>query len=224
MIRGLWERGIDELIDVQIVNTDSVAHRDRTSEAVLKTAERSKKKKDLAHCQQQRRHFTPFIVSTDRLLGDEANAVVKRLATVLSQKWETAYSRVCGWLRSRIGIAIVQATHRCLRGSRIPRDSMSTPEDAPEERRTGQAPCPPGAWCTAGKAIACTKGTYAYGTVRSDRGSCLPCPPESTTRKAGPSRRTAEATHSAQVWTHSSHSQHSSHLWTYSSHSLVCSK
>ena len=131
MMRGLWERGTDGLIDVQIVNTDSMAHQNRTSEAVLKTAERSKKKKHLAHCQQQRRHFTPFVVSTDGLLGDEANALVKRLATVLSQKWEKAYSRICGWLRSRIGIAIVRATHRCLRGSRIPRESMSTPHKHP---------------------------------------------------------------------------------------------
>ena len=136
MMRGLWERGTDGLIDVQIVNTDSTAHRNRTSEAV-KTAERSKKKKHLAHCQQQRRYFTPSVVSTDGLLGDEANAMVKRLATVLSQQWEKAYSRICGQFRSRIGIAIVRATQRCLRGSRIPRESMSTPhkhltwDDAP---------------------------------------------------------------------------------------------
>ena len=49
MIRGLWERGTDGLIDVQIVNTDSAAHKNRTSEVVLKTAERSKKKKHLAY-------------------------------------------------------------------------------------------------------------------------------------------------------------------------------
>ena len=130
-MRGLWEIGTDGLIDVQIVNTDSRSHRNRSPEAVLKTAERSKKKKHLNHCQQQRRHFTLFVVSTDGMIGDEANAMVKRLALVLSQKWEKTYSRVCGWLRSRIGIAIVRATHRCLRGSRISRDIMSIPHKYP---------------------------------------------------------------------------------------------
>ena len=86
MMRGLWERGTDGLIDIQIVNTDSRSHRNRSPEAVLKTAERNNKKKHLNHCQQQRRHFTPFVVSTDGMLGDEANAMVKRLALVLSQK------------------------------------------------------------------------------------------------------------------------------------------
>ena len=131
MIRGLWETGTDALIDVQLVNVDAKSHRNRDAESVLKTAERSKKRKHLADCQQQRRHFTPFVVSTDGMLGYEANSLIKRLAKELAEKWEQSYSRVCRWLKSRIGIAIVRATHRCLRGSRVHRDTMSLPHSQP---------------------------------------------------------------------------------------------
>ena len=125
MIRGLWESGTDALIDVQLVNVDAKSHQNREAEAILKTAKRTKKRKHLTDCQQQRRHFTPFVVSTDGMLGYEANSLIKRLAKELAEKWEQNYSRVCGCLKSRIGIAIVRATHRCLRGSRVHRDTMS---------------------------------------------------------------------------------------------------
>ena len=131
MIRGLWETGTDALIDVQLLIVDAKSHRNRDAESVLKTAERSKKKKHLTDCQQQRRHFTPFVVSTDGMLGYEANSLIKRLAKALAEKWEQSYSRVCGWLKSRIGIAIARATHRYLRGSRINRNTMSLPHSQP---------------------------------------------------------------------------------------------
>ena len=85
MIRGLWESGTDALIDVQLVNVDAKSHRNREAEAILKTAERTKKRKHLTDCQQQRRHFTPFVVSTDGMLGYEANSLIKRLAKELAE-------------------------------------------------------------------------------------------------------------------------------------------
>ena len=88
MIRGLWETGTDALIDVQLVNVDARSHQNREAEAILKTAEKSKKRKHLADCHQQRRHFTPFVVSTDGMLGYKANFLIKRLAKELAEKWE----------------------------------------------------------------------------------------------------------------------------------------
>ena len=125
LIRGLWRRGTDGLIDIKIVNTDSKTHINRTPEAVLKSSEASKKRKHLRHCLLQRRDFTPFVASTDGLLGKEATALIKRLASLLAIKWEKPYSHTCGWVRSRIAIALVRATHRCIRGSRIPHHHIS---------------------------------------------------------------------------------------------------
>jgi len=61
---------------------------------------------------------------------------------------------------------------------------MSTSWDGsfgPEHNRTNQTLCGDGYWCSAGKPIACGKGTYADGALRSDRGSCVPCPADATT-------------------------------------------
>ena len=95
--------------------------------AVLASQERTKKKKYLASCLAQHRHFTPFVVSVDGLIGREANQVLRKLATRLAEKSGKPYSVVCGFMRARMSIAIARATHLCLRGSRIPTDRMSHP-------------------------------------------------------------------------------------------------
>ena len=74
----------------------------------------------LETCLQQRRHFFFFVASVDRLLGMEATATLKRLASRLATKWKQSYSKTCGYIKSRIAITLVHATHRCIRGSRVP--------------------------------------------------------------------------------------------------------
>jgi hypothetical protein len=70
-------------------------------------------------------HFTPFVVSTDGLIGKEANTLLKKVSSLLAEKWKKPYSVVCGYVNAQMSIAIVRATHLCLRGSRIPTSQMS---------------------------------------------------------------------------------------------------
>ena len=90
-------------------------------------------------CLQQRRHFSPFVASVDGLLGVEATATLKRLASCLATKWRKPYSRKCRYLKSRIEITLVRATHGCIWGSIIPvhRISVQRPqwEDGAELNR-----------------------------------------------------------------------------------------
>ena len=76
-------------------------------------------------CENQRRHFIPFVVSTDGMFGFEAQAFLKRLAKLLAEEWEKPYSTVRGFINARMSIALVRATNRCIRGSRIPASNMS---------------------------------------------------------------------------------------------------
>jgi hypothetical protein len=46
---------------------------------VLAQQEREKKKKSLDPCLEQRKHFTPFVISADGLLGRKAAKLLKRL-------------------------------------------------------------------------------------------------------------------------------------------------
>ena len=79
----------------------------------------------LAAYLQQRRKFSPFVASVDGILGVEATATLKRLSIRLSTKWKQPYSKTCGYVKSRIVITLVRATHRCIRGSRIPEHRIS---------------------------------------------------------------------------------------------------
>ena len=125
LIRGLWERGTDCILDIRVTDTDAKSNRSKNPMKVLAQHEHEKKKKYLEPCLKQRRHFTPFVVSTDGLIGKEGKATLQRLSTRLAEKWGKAYSQVCGFVNARMSIAIVRATHLCLRGSRIPTSQMS---------------------------------------------------------------------------------------------------
>ena len=66
-----------------------------------------------------------FVASVDVILGVEAMTTLKRLASNLSTKWKQPYSETCGYVKSRIAINLVRATHRCIRGSRVPENRIS---------------------------------------------------------------------------------------------------
>jgi len=56
------------------------------SSEVLTSHEKTTKKKYLAPCCAQWHHFTPFIVSTDGLLGHEAEAVVCQMGVARNER------------------------------------------------------------------------------------------------------------------------------------------
>jgi hypothetical protein len=107
------------------MDVDAKSNHSQAPGKVLAQHEREKKKKYLEpSCLEQCRHFTPFAVSTDGLLGKEAKMLLKHLSALLSEKWEKTYSKVSGYVNAQISIAIVRATHLCLRGYHIPMSHM----------------------------------------------------------------------------------------------------
>ena len=79
--------------------------------------------------QEPRKNPIPFYckcnTATDGLIGKEAKTLMKNLASRLAEKTGKDYSEVCGFVNARMSIAIVRATHLCLRGSRVPTSQMS---------------------------------------------------------------------------------------------------
>jgi hypothetical protein len=84
---------------------------------VLEAHEREKKKKYLKACLEQFRHFSPFLDSTDNLLGKESRTLLKKLSALLAEKWEKLYSEICGYVHARMSIAMVRAPHLCFYGA-----------------------------------------------------------------------------------------------------------
>ena len=74
---------------------------------VLAAHEKEKKRKYLEPCLEQRRHFTPFVVSTDGLLGKEAKTLLRTLLAAIAEKTGKSYSETCGFVNARMSIAIV---------------------------------------------------------------------------------------------------------------------
>ena len=115
---------------MHVVNTDALTHRKKDPEKCLHEAKWEKKKTYLEACLQQRRLFSSFVTYVDGLLGVEATATLKRLASRLATKWKQFYSKTCGYVKRTIEITLVRATHRCIRhrciqGSWVPAHRIS---------------------------------------------------------------------------------------------------
>ena len=125
LIRGFWSPATDLIVDVRITDLDSKSYRKTSPEKALAKQEKEKKDKYLSACLERRKHFTPFVVSADGLKGKEALALLRRLAAMLSDKWQRPYADVCGYVNARMSIAIIRAMHLCIRGSRVPATLIS---------------------------------------------------------------------------------------------------
>ena len=75
LIRNIWKYQTDCILDVHITNLDAPSNIHRKPEGVLHSREREKKKKYLQACLDQNRHFSPFGVSCDGMLGNEAKVL-----------------------------------------------------------------------------------------------------------------------------------------------------
>ena len=126
LVRGLFTPGKDGIIDVCIPDVDAKTYQGKTPAKVLEGHEKRKMAWYKAACQEQHRDFAPFVASHDGLLAYQAKVLLQLLARRLAQKWDKPYSVVANYVRARMSIAILRASHSCLRGSRIPAHHMST--------------------------------------------------------------------------------------------------
>ena len=119
LIRDLWAQGDDSIHDTRVVNTDAVSYQYKTPKKCLDTSEWEKKKKYLHACLNERWHFTPFVASVYGLLGVEAEATLKCIASRLTTKWKEPYSRTYGYVKSRVAITLVRSTNLCILGGQV---------------------------------------------------------------------------------------------------------
>ncbi len=73
LIHGFWAHGTNDIINVQVTDTSHKSYHLRDPHKVLAQQQEYKKKKYLNACWlKQRKNFTPFVISTDGLIGHEA--------------------------------------------------------------------------------------------------------------------------------------------------------
>ena len=93
------------LFDVCIFNADASSLKNQPLQSVFNAKKNMKKSKYCkAAAAARRASFTPVIASCEAILDNEAEIYVKRLATIMSKKWKTSYSRVLSYVRARFQI------------------------------------------------------------------------------------------------------------------------
>ena len=92
---AIYRHQTDCIENIRVTNLDAPpSHIHRKPEADL-SRERDKKKQYLQACLDQRRHCSPFIVSCDWVLRNEAKAELPNLAGSLTKKIRRALFRIC---------------------------------------------------------------------------------------------------------------------------------
>ena len=124
LIRDLCTQGTDSIHDMRVVNTDAVSYQYQTPEKFLETAESKKKNNYLHACLDKRWNFTPIAASVDKLIGVDKEAALKHISSRLAQKWKEPYACTCGYMKSRVAITLVRATHLCIRGTEFRRPKL----------------------------------------------------------------------------------------------------
>jgi hypothetical protein len=104
LIHGIWQQKgpTSSLMSVSLIWMPNQTSSKRHPMKVLASHERKKKHKYLEPCLEQFRHFSPFVVSTDGLIGKEAHTMLKKLSARLAEKPGKPYSVVCGYENARL--------------------------------------------------------------------------------------------------------------------------
>ena len=117
---GVWRgRYQKTYFDVRVFNPLAPSNRNQQPAAAFHKHELEKK-----HAYQQRipdveqSTFTPLVLSATGGMGTKATTCYKRLAAMLSQKWETPYSKTLCWLRCRLSYFLIRSAIQEIRGAR----------------------------------------------------------------------------------------------------------
>ena len=71
--------------------------------------------------------FTPLVFSSLGGMGKAATMMYRRLANLLSDKWNSPYSLIMGWLQYSFSFSLLHSSLMCLQGSRSSSGSPGVP-------------------------------------------------------------------------------------------------
>ena len=113
---GRFERAF---FDVRVFNPHAPSNRQLSLPSTYQRHENQKKRvyeqriRDVEHGS-----FVPLVMSVTGGLGRIATTVYKRLASMLSNKWNQPYSTTMCWLRCRLSFSLLRSSILAIRGAR----------------------------------------------------------------------------------------------------------
>ena len=116
---GVWGERLEKTyFDVRVFNPLAPSNKNTTLSACFKKHEREKKRAYERVREVEHSSFTPLVMAATGGLGNEATTFYKRLASVLSQKWDTPYSTTLCWLRCRLAFSLLRSCIQAIGGAR----------------------------------------------------------------------------------------------------------
>ena len=113
---GRFERAF---FDVRVFNPHAPSNRHPQPATCYRRHENEKKRvyeqriRDIEHGS-----FAPLVMSVTGGMGRIATTVYKRLASMLSNKWNQPYATTMGWLRCRLSFSLLRSSILAIRGAR----------------------------------------------------------------------------------------------------------
>ena len=105
-------------IDVRVFNPFAPTNRKSSLAMVYRSQEREKRRSYSQRVAEvELGSFTPLVFSSTGGTAKEASIFYKRLASLLSEKWEQSYSITLNWIRVSLGFSLLRSSIQCFRGA-----------------------------------------------------------------------------------------------------------
>ena len=98
LIRRLLEIYTGDIIDTRFGDAEADTYKHKPMDKILFHWNNQNKYKHSNHCHEQRKYFSPFILSVDGMLRKEALVVLSNLSRLVKEKLEETISHVHGWV------------------------------------------------------------------------------------------------------------------------------
>ncbi len=134
---GVWGgRQEKTYFDVRVFNPHAPSNKGSLTSCYNKHEREKKRSYEQRIREIEHASFTPLVMSTTGGIGREATTFYKRLASLLSYKWDTPYSHTLNWLRCRLSFSLLRSSIQAIRGARSSRGkAVIAAELAMEESR-----------------------------------------------------------------------------------------
>ena len=119
---GFWRPMRTAFFDIKVVSPYARSYAHLSTAQMYRNAEKSKEREYLERIRNvEHADFNPLVFTTAGGMAPQTQIVIKRIATVLSEKKGLPRSVVTGWLRCKLSFALLRTTLLCLRGTRTRR-------------------------------------------------------------------------------------------------------
>ena len=116
---GAWRRAF---FDIRVFDPFAPSYAKKSLSSLFQTHEKEKKKKYGERIREiEKSSFTPLIFTVSGGCGKECDAVLKKVAAMISEKTTNPHSIVMSWIRTEINFTLLRSCIVCLRGWRKPR-------------------------------------------------------------------------------------------------------